>query len=173
MKALSIAATGINAQQINLEVIANNIANINTTGFKRSRAEFSDLLYQVERNKGVPNTANQAIVPEGAHVGLGVQMSAVRNLHEQGSLAATSNKLDLAIIGQGWFQVETPAGETLYQLPRATAVAALRRHPRRHRGAPVAPHRPRAYGEPSGPRVWPRDRGHGPAHSARGRGSAP
>jgi flagellar basal-body rod protein FlgG len=58
MKALSIAATGMNAQQTNLEVIANNIANINTTGFKRSRAEFSDLLYQVERNQGVPNTAN-------------------------------------------------------------------------------------------------------------------
>lgn len=114
MKALSIAATGMNAQQINLEVIANNIANINTTGFKRSRAEFSDLLYQVERNQGVPNTANQAIVPEGAHIGLGVQTSAVRNLHVQGSLNATSNKLDLALIGQGWFQIETPAGETLY-----------------------------------------------------------
>lgn len=114
MKALSIAATGMNAQQINLEVIANNIANINTTGFKRSRAEFSDLLYQVERKQGVPNSGNQAIVPEGAHVGLGVQLAAVRNLHIQGSLAATSNKLDLALIGRGMFQIETPSGETLY-----------------------------------------------------------
>ncbi|MCC0018807.1 MAG: flagellar hook-basal body complex protein, partial [Rhodobiaceae bacterium] len=65
MKALAIAATGMNAQQLNLEVIANNVANINTTGFKRARAEFSDLLYQVERNSGVPNASNQAIVPEG------------------------------------------------------------------------------------------------------------
>jgi flagellar basal-body rod protein FlgG len=114
MKALAIAATGMNAQQLNLEVIANNVANINTTGFKRARAEFSDLLYQVERNSGVPNASNQAIVPEGAHVGLGVQTSAVRNLHIQGSLVGTSNKLDLALVGRGWFQIETPDGETQY-----------------------------------------------------------
>lgn len=114
MKALSIAATGMNAQQLNLEVIANNVANINTTGFKRARAEFSDLLYQVERSQGVPNAANQAIVPEGAHIGLGVKTSAVRNLHIQGSLIGTSNKLDLALIGRGWFQIEDPAGNTLY-----------------------------------------------------------
>ncbi|GAB5462878.1 MULTISPECIES: flagellar basal-body rod protein FlgG [Hoeflea] len=114
MKALAIAATGMNAQQLNLEVIANNVANINTTGFKRARAEFSDLLYQVERNSGVPNASNQAIVPEGAHIGLGVQTSAVRNLHIQGSLVGTSNKLDLALVGRGWFQIETPDGETQY-----------------------------------------------------------
>ncbi|MEQ8481919.1 MAG: flagellar basal-body rod protein FlgG [Hoeflea sp.] len=114
MKALSIAATGMNAQQLNLEVIANNVANINTTGFKRARAEFSDLLYQVERNQGVPNASNQAIVPEGAHIGLGVQTSAVRNLHIQGSLVGTSNKFDLALVGRGWFQIENPDGETHY-----------------------------------------------------------
>lgn len=114
MKALAIAATGMNAQQLNLEVIANNVANINTTGFKRARAEFADLLYQVERNQGVPNASNQAIVPEGAHVGLGVQTSAVRNLHIQGSLISTSNKLDLALVGRGWFQIESPDGETHY-----------------------------------------------------------
>jgi len=114
MKALSIAATGMNAQQLNLEVIANNVANINTTGFKRARAEFSDLLYQVERSQGVPNAANQAIVPEGAHIGLGVKTSAVRNLHIQGSLIGTSNKLDMALIGRGWFQIEDPAGNTMY-----------------------------------------------------------
>jgi len=91
MKALTIAATGMNAQQLNLEVIANNIANINTTGFKRARAEFSDLLYQSERTAGVPNQANQAIVPEGALVGLGVQTAAVRNLHIQGSFNQTGN----------------------------------------------------------------------------------
>lgn len=114
MKALAIAATGMNAQQLNLEVIANNVANINTTGFKRARAEFADLLYQVERNQGVPNASNQAIVPEGAHIGLGVQTSAVRNLHIQGTLISTSNKLDMALVGRGWFQIESPDGETHY-----------------------------------------------------------
>ncbi|OHV85860.1 flagellar basal-body rod protein FlgG [Ensifer sp. LCM 4579] len=114
MKALSIAATGMNAQQLNLEVIANNIANINTTGYKRARAEFSDLLYQTERAQGVPNRSNQAIVPEGAIVGLGVQTSAVRNLHIQGSLVNTGNNYDLALVGRGWFQIETPDGETVY-----------------------------------------------------------
>ena len=114
MKALAIAATGMNAQQLNLEVIANNVANINTTGYKRARAEFSDLLYQTERASGVPNRANQAIVPEGAMIGLGVQTSAVRNLHLQGSLVSTGNNLDIALVGRGWFQIEAPDGTTLY-----------------------------------------------------------
>ena len=114
MKALAIAATGMNAQQTNLEVIANNIANINTTGFKRARAEFSDLLYQTERAAGVPNRANQAIVPEGAIVGLGVKTAAIRNLHLQGGLTSTGNSFDLALVGRGWFQVEAADGSTLY-----------------------------------------------------------
>ncbi|MCR4268352.1 flagellar basal-body rod protein FlgG [Nitratireductor sp. ZSWI3] len=114
MKALSIAATGMSAQQLNLEVIANNIANINTTGFKRARAEFSDLLYQTERLQGVPSRANQAIVPEGANVGLGVQAAAVRNLHIQGPLTNTGNKLDVALVGKGWFEIEGTDGEPLY-----------------------------------------------------------
>jgi len=114
MKALAIAATGMNAQQTNLEVIANNIANINTTGFKRARAEFSDLLYQTERAAGVPNRANQAVVPEGAIVGLGVKTAAVRNLHLQGGLTSTGNAFDLALIGRGWFQIEAADGSTLY-----------------------------------------------------------
>ncbi len=114
MKALAIAATGMNAQQTNLEVIANNIANINTTGFKRARAEFSDLLYQAERVQGVPNRANQAIVPEGSHVGLGVKTSAIRNVHLQGNLVNTGNKLDISLTGQGWFQIEGANGEELY-----------------------------------------------------------
>ncbi|MGO7770655.1 flagellar hook-basal body complex protein, partial [Rhizobium ruizarguesonis] len=83
-------------EQTNLEVIANNIANINTTGFKRARAEFSDLLYQTERAKGVANRANQAVVTEGANIGLGVQTSAVRNLHLQGELTQNGNDLDVA-----------------------------------------------------------------------------
>ncbi len=114
MKALAIAATGMNAQQTNLEVIANNIANINTTGFKRARAEFSDLLYQTERAQGVPNRANQAIVPEGAIIGLGVKTAAVRNLHIQGSLTQTGNSFDVALVGRGWFQIEAPDGTMLY-----------------------------------------------------------
>jgi flagellar basal-body rod protein FlgG len=114
MKALAIAATGMNAQQTNLEVIANNIANINTTGFKRARAEFSDLLYQVERLQGVPNRASAAVVPEGANIGLGVKTAAIRNLHVQGALTNTGNKLDLALTGEGWFQIEGSDGTTLY-----------------------------------------------------------
>lgn len=114
MRALSVAATGMDAQQTNLEVIANNIANINTTGYKRARAEFSDLLYQSERAQGVPNRANQAIVPEGANIGLGVQTAAVRNIHTQGQLTHTENPLDVALVGRGWFQVQSPDGTTLY-----------------------------------------------------------
>jgi flagellar basal-body rod protein FlgG len=114
MRALAVAATGMDAQQTNLEVIANNIANINTTGYKRARAEFTDLLYQSERAQGVPNRANQAIVPEGANIGLGVQTSAVRNIHTQGELTQTENPLDVALIGRGWFQIESPDGTTLY-----------------------------------------------------------
>jgi flagellar basal-body rod protein FlgG len=114
MRALAIAATGMNAQQLNVEVIANNIANVNTTAFKGARAEFTDLLYQAERLQGVPNQAGESPVPEGAMLGLGVRTAAIRNLHRQGSLANTANQLDLAINGRGWFQVNSPSGETIY-----------------------------------------------------------
>ena len=105
MRALAIAATGMNAQQHNLEVIANNIANINTTAFKRARAEFTDLIYQAERLQGVSNRGRDATVPEGAHIGLGVRTAAIRHLHIQGALANTGNKLDIAIQGRGWLQI--------------------------------------------------------------------
>ncbi len=114
MKALAIAATGMNAQQTNLEVIANNIANINTTGYKRARAEFSDLLYQVDRTQGVPNRANSSIVPEGVSIGLGVKTTAVRNVHTQGELTSTGNSFDMALTGKGWFQIEGADGNPLY-----------------------------------------------------------
>jgi flagellar basal-body rod protein FlgG len=114
MRALAIAATGMSAQQLNVEVIANNIANINTTGFKRARAEFTDLLYQTERLQGVPNRGNENVVPEGAQLGLGVRTAAIRNLHIQGTLAHTNNKLDVAITGNGWLQVTGADGEILY-----------------------------------------------------------
>lgn len=114
MKALAIAATGMNAQQLNVEVIANNIANINTTAFKRARAEFTDLLYQTERLQGVPMRGGEAAIPEGANLGLGVRAAAIRNLHMQGALAQTGNRLDLALDGRGWFQIQGPEGETLF-----------------------------------------------------------
>ncbi|WP_294644991.1 flagellar basal-body rod protein FlgG [uncultured Aureimonas sp.] len=114
MRALAIAATGMNAQQTNVEVIANNIANINTTGFKRSRAEFTDLLYQVERMQGVPARGGENVVPEGARIGLGVRTAAVRSVHIQGALEQTGNNLDIAINGQGWLQIQGPGGQTLY-----------------------------------------------------------
>ena len=79
MRALTIAATGMSAQEQNLEVIANNIANINTTGFKRSRAEFTDLIYQTERLMGVSNRGRDATIPEGAQIGLGVRTAAIRS----------------------------------------------------------------------------------------------
>ncbi|WP_112664616.1 flagellar basal-body rod protein FlgG [Microvirga flavescens] len=114
MKALAIAATGMNAQQLNVEVIANNISNVNTTAFKGARAEFTDLLYQAERLQGVPNQAGERPVPEGAMLGLGVRTAAIRNLHRQGSLTNTGNQFDLALNGRGWFQVTGANGETTY-----------------------------------------------------------
>lgn len=114
MRALAIAATGMNAQQTNLEVIANNIANINTTGFKRARAEFTDLLYQTDRSQGVPSRAASGVVPEGVSVGLGVKTTAIRSVNVQGSLNQTGNQFDLALMGTGWFQIEGADGQTLY-----------------------------------------------------------
>src|ERR1700690_3818970 len=114
MRALSIAARGMNAQEQNLEVIANNVANINTTGFKRSRAEFTDLIYQTERLAGVSSRGRDATVPEGAQVGLGVRTAAIRSLQIQGALTNTGNSLDMAINGRGWYQVTTPNGDTVY-----------------------------------------------------------
>jgi flagellar basal-body rod protein FlgG len=114
MRALAIAATGMSAQQLNVEVIANNIANINTTSYKRSRAEVTDLFYQIDRMQGVPNRTGEGAVPEGAKLGLGVRSTAVRKLHLQGALAQTGNTYDLAINGRGWFQIAGPNGEMLY-----------------------------------------------------------
>jgi len=114
MRALSIAATGMAAQQTNVEVIANNVANINTTGFKRARAEFTDLLYETERAAGTPATDDETVIPEGNTVGLGVRTAAIRNLHMQGTLARTGNKYDLALNGIGWFQVQGEANEIVY-----------------------------------------------------------
>ena len=114
MRALTIAATGMSAQSTNVEVISNNIANINTTGFKRARAEFTDLLYETQRLQGVANRGNQGGVPEGAHLGLGVKVAAIRNLEIQGALTQTGNQFDLALTGRGWFQVTDTNGDTSF-----------------------------------------------------------
>jgi flagellar basal-body rod protein FlgG len=114
MRALNIAATGMLAQQLNVEVISNNIANLNTTAFKRQRAEFQDLLYQDQRPVGAQSSDNGTIVPVGVQVGSGVKAAAVYRITEQGTMLNTNNPLDLAIQGRGYFQVQMPDGTTAY-----------------------------------------------------------
>jgi flagellar basal-body rod protein FlgG len=114
MRSLSIGATGMRAQQLNVEVISNNIANMTTTGFKRQRAEFQDLLYQSFRRVGSASSDAGTIVPVGVQVGAGVQAVGTYRIHEQGSMQVTDNALDLAINGRGFFQVELPNGEIAY-----------------------------------------------------------
>src|SRR5205085_849473 len=112
MEALRTAATGMAAQQLNVEVISNNIANMNTVGFKRQRAEFEDLLYQTIETPGAQSSVNGTIVPTGVQIGAGVTAGSVYRITEQGATTRTDNKLDLAINGRGVFQVLLPSGET-------------------------------------------------------------
>lgn len=114
MRSLNIAGTGMLAQQLNVEVISNNIANLNTTGFKKSRAEFQDLLYQNEQRIGSTSSDAGTVVPSGLQVGLGVRTAAVYRMHEQGNLLPTNNALDLAVQGVGFFQIQLPSNETGY-----------------------------------------------------------
>lgn len=114
MRSLSIAATGMLAQQLNVEVISNNIANMNTTGFKRQRAEFQDLLYQSQRRVGATSSDSGTVVPAGVQIGLGVKTASVYTINEQGNLQSTENPLDLAISGTGYFQIALPSGESAY-----------------------------------------------------------
>lgn len=114
MRSLDIASTGMQAQQTNVEVISNNIANMNTTGYKRQRVEFQDLLYQNLRRVGSTSSDTGTVVPSGAQVGLGVRTAAVYRINEQGNMQQTSNKLDLAIRGNGFLQVTLPSGDTAY-----------------------------------------------------------
>ena len=114
MRALDIAATGMQAQQTNVEVISNNIANMTTTGYKRRRTEFQDLMYQNLRRVGSNSSDAGTIVPSGAQVGLGVKTAAIYRISQQGNLQQTSNSLDLAISGNGYFQVTLPSGDTAY-----------------------------------------------------------
>ncbi len=114
MRSLSIASTGMLAQQLNVEVISNNIANLNTTGFKRQRAEFQDLLYQNLKRVGATSSDAGTIIPTGVQVGLGVKTGSVYRIAEQGNLQMTDNNYDLAIQGSGYFRVTLPSGETGY-----------------------------------------------------------
>jgi flagellar basal-body rod protein FlgG len=114
MRSLSVAATGMMAQQLHVEVISNNIANMTTTGYKRRRPEFQDLLYQSQRRIGAASSSEGTVVPAGVQLGLGVRTAAVYRIHEQGDLVNTENSFDLAIQGDGYFVVELPSGEFAY-----------------------------------------------------------
>ncbi|TGY90014.1 flagellar basal-body rod protein FlgG [Marinicauda algicola] len=114
MRALSTAATGMEAQQLNVEVIAHNLANMNTTAFKRQRAEFQDLLYQNIQQVGTQSSDSGTIVPTGVQVGLGVQTGSVYRITEQGSLTQTANPFDVAISGRGYFRIQLPNGGDAY-----------------------------------------------------------
>jgi len=114
MRSLDIAATGMLAQQRNVEVVSNNLANMNTTAFMRRRTEFHDLIYQDLRRVGATSSDAGTIVPTGVQLGLGVKLAAVYRIHEQGNLTATDNTFDLAIQGKGYFQITLPTGDTSY-----------------------------------------------------------
>ncbi|HWK59925.1 MAG TPA: flagellar basal-body rod protein FlgG [Eoetvoesiella sp.] len=113
IRSLWIAKTGLESQQTNMDVISNNLANVNTSGFKRSRAVFEDLMYQTLRQPGAQvGAANQ--LPSGLQVGTGVRTVATERIHTQGNLKETGNQLDVAIQGRGFLQVEMPDGTFAY-----------------------------------------------------------
>jgi flagellar basal-body rod protein FlgG len=124
MQALSIAATGMQAQQTNVDVISHNIANMNTTGYKRQRAEFEDMLYQNVERPGSTSSASGAILPMGIQLGAGVRTAAVGRITEQGGMSQTGNAYDLAIDGRGYIQVTLPSGQTAYTRAGNLAVNA-------------------------------------------------
>ncbi|HRE45574.1 MAG TPA: flagellar basal-body rod protein FlgG, partial [Terricaulis sp.] len=124
MRALSIAASGMQAQQTNVDVISHNIANMNTTGYKRQRAEFQDMLYQNMERPGSTSSASGNILPLGIQIGVGVRTDAVGRLTEQGGISSTGNGYDLAISGRGYLQVTLPSGQTAYTRAGNLAVNA-------------------------------------------------
>ena len=113
IRSLWISKTGLEAQQTQMDVISNNLANVSTTGFKRSRAVFEDLLYQNLRQPGA-QSSQQTQVPSGLQIGTGVRPVATERIHTQGNLQQTGNKLDVAIQGNGFFQILMPDGSTGY-----------------------------------------------------------
>jgi len=113
IRALWTASTGLHAQQLNIDVVANNLANVNTTGFKRGRGDFQDLLYQTLRMPGTASSGNTE-VPTGVQVGHGARVVAVQKIFLQGDFTQTLNELDMTIEGKGFFQITKPDGETAY-----------------------------------------------------------
>lgn len=113
MRSLYTAATGMMAQQLNMDVISNNLANVNTTGFKRSRADFADLYYQEEKQAG-STVAQGAQVPTGIEVGLGVRPASTETMLDQGTMQLTGNNYDIAIQGEGYYKVLLPDGTNAY-----------------------------------------------------------
>ncbi|MEQ1618263.1 MAG: flagellar basal-body rod protein FlgG [Terricaulis sp.] len=124
MRALSIAASGMQAQQLNVDVISHNIANMNTTGYKRQRAEFQDMLYQNMERPGSTSSASGAILPLGIQIGVGVRADAVGRVTEQGGISQTGNPYDIAVDGRGYLQVTLPSGQTGYTRSGNLAVNA-------------------------------------------------
>ena len=114
MRALKIAATGMAAQQMRVETIANNLANMSTTGYNTRRAEFADLHYQQVARAGTVNSADGTVLPTGVQLGLGVRPAAVSVSLEQGSLGATGGDLDVAIEGNGYLEITLPSGQSAY-----------------------------------------------------------
>ncbi|KEA52664.1 MULTISPECIES: flagellar basal-body rod protein FlgG [Mangrovibacter] len=113
ISSLWIAKTGLDAQQTNMDVIANNLANVSTNGFKRQRAVFEDLLYQTVRQPGA-QSSEQTTLPTGLQIGTGVRPVATERIHTQGNLNQTDNSKDIAIKGEGFFEVQLPDGTTAY-----------------------------------------------------------
>ncbi len=113
IRSIYTGTTGMNAQQLNVDVISNNLANVSTTGFKKSTNEFQDLLYEAIKVPGSP-TSPDTESPTGIQVGVGVRPAAVSKIFSQGELIQTENELDLAIDGPGFFQIEMPDGDTGY-----------------------------------------------------------
>ncbi len=113
IRALYTSATGMQAQETNIDVVSNNLANVNTTAYKRSRADFQDLMYQMVVEPGSP-TSESTTTPSGIQVGLGVKTAAVQKVFTEGDLVSTSNPLDAAIEGDGFFQIQKPDGTTAY-----------------------------------------------------------
>ena len=113
IRSLWTSATGMQAQELNIDVIANNLANVNTSGFKKSRAEFQDLLYESMRAAGAASSQD-TIVPTGIQLGHGTRPAAVQKMFTQGDFQNTTNELDWAIEGDGFFQIEIPNGDTSY-----------------------------------------------------------
>ncbi len=124
MRALDIAATGMLAQQLNVDVISNNIANLSTTAYKRNRAEFQDLLYQNQTRAGTTSSNVGTVIPTGIQLGLGVKTGSVYRVGIQGALAETGNDFDIAINGRGYFQINTPDGTFAYTRAGAFQVNA-------------------------------------------------